>query len=164
MILEIQNDMLLEIRPEALKTLNHYRQIGYPFERGGILVGCISKDEKRYVITRVSTPTIFDTLRETEFIRSKYSAQRFINKVDMESNGYETYLGEWHSHPSSIARSSHVDRNLIYSCVKKNDILSKKLFMIILSNNRSDDIELNIKDYIGYIRVGERGLKEIKIV
>lgn len=159
MIIHFQNGKSLVLSDHVICNITKYRQRQCDCERGGILVGKISSDGREFHITDFSTPTKYDKSTKTSFIRSKKSAQEFINNSWTQSDGYENYIGEWHTHPAKIAKPSFVDNKLLRASFESNVLHTECLFMIILSDSDSNMITKN--DYVGYYCLDKNKLMEL---
>lgn len=78
------------------------------------------------IINDISVPQHRDTRSRCFFRKSKSDHQIIVDNYWKASRGYINYLGEWHTHPEKIPKSSSIDleswmRNLK---LNKNEILS----------------------------------------
>ncbi|MFI1773379.1 Mov34/MPN/PAD-1 family protein [Thalassobellus citreus] len=118
------------IEGNVLELFETFKQTGRKHERGGILLGEVSKAEIR--IKKASIPTMFDSGSRFRFNRHKKSAQLFTDYEFYNSQGTIIYLGEWHTHPESIPSPSNIDIKMIATQFKKNKINESFLLMIIV--------------------------------
>ena len=126
-VVQLDEGAYLLISSKVVRTLKSYSQVGRStFESGGLLVGMIRSPHLE--ITEISSPSPSD-------IRSRYSFER-ICKSHIEvvrsswrrSMGYETYIGEWHTHPERHPKPSATDlRSWNVGLPKK-----KKLILMIV--------------------------------
>jgi integrative and conjugative element protein (TIGR02256 family) len=125
------------ITENVLDIFKKYRQRGKDTnEKGGILLGQIDQHAENVLICRASLPSSADQLGRLFFNRSKESAQLIIEYENHNSQGYNTYLGEWHTHPSKTAEPSAQDINTIKKQYSTNDIKSDYLFLFIVGLNQ----------------------------
>lgn len=152
MKIELNNRKIL-ITSNVINIFNKYRQtdLKQP-EAGGILLGQISVD--LLLISRASIPTIKDSQKKYQYIRNRDIAQIIVDYEFHNSDGYNTYLGEWHTHPVNIPKPSIVDIDMIQSQFKDNKIDISFLFMIIIGKKL---------DFIGIFEDGKLPSKTISI-
>lgn len=100
-------------------------------ESGGIIVG-LTRDNNIYEITDISTPSKFDISTRFSFLRSRKSAQSFIDKCYKKSNNTKVYLGEWHTHPEDFPSPSGEDISSITKSFTQNELNSDTIFSIIV--------------------------------
>ncbi|WP_288457338.1 Mov34/MPN/PAD-1 family protein [uncultured Chryseobacterium sp.] len=103
-------------------------------EAGGILTGLIFND--RIEICNCSTPTQHDKRSRYNFIRSKITAQEFLETRFSASDGREIYLGEWHTHPEQDPTPSYCDVSNFKKTIKINKLYSDFFFMIIMGTRK----------------------------
>ena len=117
---------------EVLKRLETFIQDdNVKPESGGILVGYFIEPDT-FSVTDISTPSKKDKASRFGFIRSKKSAQKFIDKHFENSRGKKIYLGEWHTHPEDYPTPSFVDKCSIKLQYTKNRLNSTVIFMVII--------------------------------
>jgi integrative and conjugative element protein (TIGR02256 family) len=89
------------IKTETIRTENNK-------ETGGVLMGYSSKEEE-VVITHASLPGHFAMQRKQSIMFDTEYCQDYINKVYQLTNGYITYIGDWHSHTIYDLHPSIID-------------------------------------------------------
>lgn len=115
----------------ALNVFSHFKQTGNKHEKGGILLGqCL--ENNKILVTKATTPTLFDKSHRYSFHRDKKSAQLFINYEFLNSLGKTIYIGEWHTHPEDYPAPSSTDIKMIKNQFKKNLINENFLLMAIV--------------------------------
>ena len=102
-------------------------------ESGGILLGQIDTHEQRIMICRASVPGPLDQATSVSFVRGKASAQQIIEYEFHNSNGTNTYLGEWHSHPAAKAQPSTQDLRMIRDQRLSSTIHVRFLLLIVVA-------------------------------
>lgn len=81
----------------------------YPLETGGVLLGYWN--EEHVVITQESGPGPDAHHGRLRFRPDHEYQQRWISRGYRQSEGAETYLGDWHTHPGAkVAAPSFLDR------------------------------------------------------
>lgn len=120
----------LKISENTIDILKKFEQKNNMEEAGGILLGHVYPN---YItIEKVTTPSILDKLGRYFFIRSKLSAQKFINKCWSDTDGTLIYLGEWHTHPITNPLPSDQDKKMISKCLKETKMEIDFLFLVIV--------------------------------
>lgn len=133
------NNIDILIEENVIDLFQTFKQTGNKNERGGIILGEVSK--KNIIIKKASIPTQFDKSSRFKFIRNKKSAQIFTDYEFYNSGGTVIYIGEWHTHPENYPSPSSTDISMIKTQFKKNKINENFLIMIIVG----------LKDYyLGY--------------
>ena len=139
MNIEISNKRII-ISEQVKKILCSYRQVAAKSkEAGGILLGQVSS--KEIYVSKATVPSKMDKRLPFNFERSPKSADLIPQYEHLNSDGFNTYIGEWHSHPEDNATPSSQDRKMIYQQYHENTILVKELVMVILGR-KSDFIGL----------------------
>lgn len=122
----------VQIGPEALDTLLHFRQLtDEAYESGGVLLGRYISDSNDIVIDHVTTPQPGDRSSRSRFFRSRKRHQELIDEAWSTSNETTAYLGEWHTHPESIPHPSMIDRAGWVKKALLDDFVEAIFFIII---------------------------------
>ncbi|CAI9679667.1 ThiF family adenylyltransferase [Elizabethkingia anophelis] len=114
-------------------------------ETGGVMAG--SKNEKgNIVITHVSGPGPKAVMSSNKFEKDIEFCQNFLDEIYQNSNQNTTYIGEWHSHPSTNNHPSETDvKSLTEIAIEKN-YLTDCPVMIIFSNQGNPSCTLHPAD------------------
>ena len=127
------------ISPPVIGALEPFRQrTRGDLESGGVLLGEVAGGT--LLVTDISLPTDRDRRSRHGFVRHRTSAQASVDRAHIESGGRWTYLGEWHTHPASVAAPSCQDRRMIRRQHRLNDAPTGVLLLLILGTD---------KDFIG---------------
>lgn len=119
------------LSPDVAGVLDPFRQREpHDLEGGGVLLGEVA--EGVLLVTQASTPTPLDCQSRRGFVRHRRSAQEAIDRAHAESAGRCTYLGEWHTHPATIATPSCQDHQMIRRQYRLNDTPAGILLLLIL--------------------------------
>lgn len=95
--------------PSVQQHLDGFRQTGFQSrEAGGILLGY--RRGPHIEILEGSAPLPRDTRHRNSFERNDPGHQALTDARWKDSGGTVTYLGEWHTHPSTIPSPSPTDR------------------------------------------------------
>lgn len=135
----------LFITQNVIDIFKKYRQLGKRSnEMGGIILGQVNQNSENVLICRASIPNLSDRFGRLFFNRNKGIAQIIIDYENLNSQGFNTYLGEWHTHPSNKAEPSSQDINMIKEQFFKNEIKINFIFLVIVGQK-----ELNISSFNG---------------
>ncbi len=128
-------------------------------EKGGIVLGQISENEHQVLVCRVSVPGSQDRNRRGSFHRDRKQAQQIIEYEFYNSDGKNTYLGEWHSHPANEAVPSPQDIHMITEQFATNEmkvefillfvIAQEELFVGLYDGQKMSSV--TVKDFCDYI-------------
>lgn len=102
-------------------------------EKGGILLGPVSKKEHQVLVCRASLTGGSDTSKRAFFRRDKRTAQQIIQYEFYNSGGKNTYLGEWHTHPSNSATPSSQDIRMIKRQFTTNEMNVDFILLFIVA-------------------------------
>lgn len=103
--------MIVEISFEILSQIFQETSKRYPYETGGVLVGRKSENIIRLAVFVGPGPNaIHDKYSYTP--DDEYDEQK-IAEVYHATDGDQTYLGDWHSHPATGAYLSEKDKGVI---------------------------------------------------
>ena len=109
--------------------LNHY-----PKEFGGLLIGKYSDDFKTCIIETTILPVKYKSSRYG-FERGKKGLKSKLTEF-YNSEPRLIYVGEWHTHPDSLAIPSSKDKTAMKEIEDNNDVnITSPLLLIIGLNN-----------------------------
>lgn len=80
-----------------------------PSETGGVLLGYWTSSRREVVVTRVIGPGPMAVHTPLGFTPDGQWQQRMVARAYRRSNRIETYLGDWHTHPSGSLKPSRLD-------------------------------------------------------
>lgn len=84
----------------------------FPLETGGMLVGYIA-DDGTPVVTSIIGPGPGATHKRFKFVPDGAFQQSLLEMHYWETNGRETYIGDWHTHPKGSPSLSFLDRKTL---------------------------------------------------
>lgn len=84
----------------------------FPLETGGVLLGYIA-DNRDVVVTAIIGPGPKAIHRRYGFIPDAEYQQAELSAHHLITNGRETYLGDWHTHPRGGTALSPVDKRTL---------------------------------------------------
>ena len=100
---------ILLLEPDVYDIMNTYRQKRRcDKESGGCVLGFYRGSHIH--ITACTTPMPLDKSTRTRFDRKDSGHVATIQTFHNTTNGYGTYLGEWHTHPEATPTPSGIDR------------------------------------------------------
>jgi integrative and conjugative element protein (TIGR02256 family) len=102
-------------------------------ERGGVLLGQVTEDEHRILVSRASIPGNQDKASRFSFYRDRKMAQQIVEYEFHNSDGKNTYLGEWHTHPTNKASPSSQDVSMIADQLSNNHMKVGFILLFVLA-------------------------------
>ena len=108
----------------------------FPSETGGILLGYDSANTSEVVITCLVGPGPNAIHEWTSFVPDSVWQQAQIDDHYHKSGRTETYLGDWHTHPSGGPHFSSKDRRTLKRIAKTPEARAPSPIMAILYGER----------------------------
>lgn len=90
-----------------------------PWEVGGWLLGFWTADERAIFVTHATPPSGRGTPFGVKI--SGWGHRERFNQAWEQSRGHVTFLGDWHTHPGSVATPSQRDRRAITQLARDPD-------------------------------------------
>jgi integrative and conjugative element protein (TIGR02256 family) len=126
---------LLWIAESALKHMRELAGQFQPLETGGMILG-YDATSKGAVVTAVVGPGPQAKHRRFRF-RPDYDYQQAqLEKHFAHTQGKETYLGDWHTHPSGACALSWLDKRVLARIAKTPSSGTSNPIMVILADGR----------------------------
>lgn len=91
-------------------------EASFPLETGGLLVGYMT--EQGPVVTALIGAGPSATATSTSFLPDAQAQQLELNDIYLRTQGQDTYLGDWHSHPAGLSAMSRRDRRTLASIAR----------------------------------------------
>lgn len=113
---------------EMIELARHH----YPLETGGMLLGYEAKD-RTAVITKLVGPGPNAKHGRFRFTPDGIYQQSELEKHFWATNGRETYLGDWHTHPKSDSMPSFTDKHTLARIANEPQSGTKHPVMAILA-------------------------------
>lgn len=130
---QLPNGHIVYLPDSVLEIFHKHRQTRFKIsESGGILLGRIYESKMR--IEMVTTPGKGDRQGPLFFHRNRARAQRLVDNAFDESNGEQTYLGEWHSHNEKNPHPSWKDKTEIEAAFRKSKLHVNFILCIIVGS------------------------------
>jgi integrative and conjugative element protein (TIGR02256 family) len=103
-------------------------------EAGGLLVGRHLLNRVDIIVDGITEPLPGDRRTRLSFFRAPQKHQSALDLAWQVSEGTETYLGEWHTHPEEVPTPSTTDlRN--WKRKLRVDVYSDVLFFVIVGTH-----------------------------
>lgn len=124
--------MKIEIKPNVISLLKELYLNSLPKETGGILFGYYSEDLIQAFITDIYYDISDSKKSYRSFVRGKKGFKTYSQKMWNE-NKY--YLGEWHTHPSSLPFMSLQDKSQMIKIKQNKKMRCPEPILIILGES-----------------------------
>jgi integrative and conjugative element protein (TIGR02256 family) len=111
-------------------------QYSVPLETGGMLIGYVA-DNGEAVVTGVIGPGPNARHRRYSFLPDADYQQDKLTAWHTATNGRETYLGDWHTHPSGGTELSLKDKRTLKRIASERSSQIEKPFMVILDGAKN---------------------------
>lgn len=122
----------IDIAEEVWKVWDSYRQVDYSsHEACGVLIGSFDESAAQIMIKACTSPLKNDSRSRSTFVLKDGKHQQAVDSAYQESDGYEFYLGTWHTHPEANPSPSNVDRLDWHRCIERNPNLPYFVFAIV---------------------------------
>lgn len=92
-----------------LKRMHQLAQSRFPLETGGMLIGYVG-DNGEAVVKNIIGPGPKAHHGRFRFVPDGEYQQAALEKIFLETEGRETYLGDWHTHPKGENSLSYFDK------------------------------------------------------
>jgi integrative and conjugative element protein (TIGR02256 family) len=112
-------------------------QLWYPLETGGILIGNWL-NENEVIITKVVGPGPKAVHLPFSFTPDNEYHIAEIAKYFKESDGHETYLGDWHTHPAQPSYLSKLDIQTLRKIARFKPAQQSKPLMLVMGTHPFD--------------------------
>lgn len=118
------------------RELQAYASLASPLETGGLLIGYLAGRD--IVVTCIVGPGSGAKHRKFAFEPDNDYQQLELERVYQESGRHETYLGDWHSHPSGPDRLSSRDRETLRSIAEHEPARIARPVMLLVVGASQD--------------------------
>lgn len=122
-----------------LRALGQEAEAKIPNETGGILMGYWSEDSDTVVVTDWIGPGPRAEHTPDRFAPDYDFQDAEVARIYSETHGAVTYLGDWHSHPSTSPSLSRKDRKTLSDIATDPDSRAPRAIMAILGCNPRTD-------------------------
>lgn len=124
--------------PEA--ALNQMRDLAataYPHETGGMLLGYHSSDGD-VVVTAIIGPGPRARHSRLRFAPDHPYQQELLEQHFTRTEGRETYLGDWHTHPDGACALSSLDKRVLTRIARSPQSGTTRPTMVVLAGAKSE--------------------------
>lgn len=108
-MIENNQEPRIWISESALERMHQLAQSHYPLETGGMLIGYVG-DNGEAVVKKIIGPGPKARHGRFKFVPDGDYQQIALEQIFYETEGQETYLGDWHTHPKGGSGPSHIDK------------------------------------------------------
>jgi integrative and conjugative element protein (TIGR02256 family) len=128
-------------------------------ENGGIVLGQYSESRQQVLVCRASAPGPLDQAMNNSFRRNRKAAQQIVEYEFYNSSGRNTYLGEWHTHPTDRAAPSPGDLHMIRQQFASNDVRIGFLLLFVVARlelfvgllDGGSVVSVTVSDYLDFL-------------
>lgn len=124
-------DSRLWVANSAMSLMLEYADQRYPFETGGMLLGYEAGNGEA-VVTYLIGPGPKAKHSRFRFNPDSEYQQAKLETYFHKTNGRETYLGDWHTHPHSSSNLSWVDKKTLARIARAPESRAQNPLMAIL--------------------------------
>ncbi|MDT8389183.1 MAG: Mov34/MPN/PAD-1 family protein [Lentisphaeria bacterium] len=107
-------------------------------ETGGLLAGYFSADNSEVVVTKIVTAGPNAVHGIYSYVPDYEADREAIGKIYDETDGLESYLGDWHSHPIGGAYLSWRDRRALKNIARFEGNFVESPVMLIIGLDLDD--------------------------
>lgn len=122
----------LWIAGSAIAAMQQLGEERYPCETGGMLLG-YEADNGEAVVTTIIGPGPAAKHRRYGFVPDAKFQQAALEECFFITNGRETYLGDWHTHPRGTCELSLLDRRTLARIAETPTSRTRHPIMAILA-------------------------------
>jgi integrative and conjugative element protein (TIGR02256 family) len=120
------------IRHDVLNRIQQEASDKAPLETGGVLAGYFSADDRNVVITEMVGPGPKAKHEKCTYIPDYSYHREEVGRIFDASNGFISYLGDWHSHPDSMAYMSYRDKQALLNIAQfKFNYVNRPVMLIL---------------------------------
>ena len=159
--------MLAWLKCSVLKTMSEQAKLFQPYETGGCLLGYWTKPLEEVVICKIIGPGPNAKHSKMKFVPDYEWQTSKIATIYTESGCYDSYLGDWQSHPNhSSANIIWKDRRTLRKIASYPPARMSHPLMAIIARGESWDLKiwcLELKDYKIFSIGKKREFKQIRV-
>lgn len=125
-------------------------ELSFPLETGGMLLGYVA-DNRDVVVTAIIGPGPKAIHRRYGFVPDAEYQQAELSAHHLITNGRETYLGDWHTHPRGSTTLSPVDKRTLTRIARTPSSGIAEPIMAILGGGK-ENWDVSAIRFIGWKR------------
>ncbi len=114
----------------------------HPYETGGMLLGWVNDDRNEVVVAMVLGPGPRAEHQRVRFRPDSDWQQRQLDDVYMRTDGWVTFVGDWHVHPAGGFGMSRRDRKTMGHTAVTPDARCPHPVMVLLALTDDDEYRL----------------------
>lgn len=127
----------LWMRPDDLRVMESYAEEKHPLETGGMILGYHAASMDATVVTHVLGPGTYAAHQPNSFYPDGAYHQEQLSSIYSKTDGYCTYIGDWHTHPCGPPSPSMRDRRTLQKIRRTRSSRCPNPLMIILVGDPS---------------------------
>jgi integrative and conjugative element protein (TIGR02256 family) len=117
----------------ALESMRHLAQLQFPLETGGMLIGYVGENGES-VVKNIIGPGPKARHGKFRFVPDGEYQQSALEDIFLKTEGKETYLGDWHTHPKGGNTPSYIDKMTLAKIAHEPASGTKNPIMAILGD------------------------------
>jgi integrative and conjugative element protein (TIGR02256 family) len=125
------------IAENCLATMHQLAGEKYPLETGGMLIGYVASTGEP-VVTSIIGPGPNAKHRRFKFTPDGLYQQSMLEARFKATDGGETYLGDWHTHPQGTSTLSYLDKCTLARIAKEPRSQISQPIMIVLGDGKDE--------------------------
>lgn len=125
------------IAESCLATMSQLAGEKFPLETGGMLIGYIASTGEP-VVTSIIGPGPNAKHRRFKFTPDGPYQQSMLEAHFRETDGHETYIGDWHTHPRGAPTLSYLDKCTLARIAKEPRSQTSQPVMMILGGGEAE--------------------------
>lgn len=130
------NQTCFYIHTRVVEIWTQYKQIKHLDKEGfGVIIGRSNHSKKSIYIDYATTPQKLDKATRSSFLLQDPAHQQQVDKIFIQSNQQQGYLGTWHTHAEAVPYPSSIDITDWGKCISRN--LDRQLCFFIVGTEKT---------------------------
>jgi len=130
-IVKAKTQPILVLSKACQKQMVDEARLKFPLETGGVLLGSLSLDGERAVVSHIIGPGPKAVHSASLFVPDHDYHDHEVISIYRSSAGAARYVGDWHTHPTSTAYLSSLDRQTLEFIARSPEAQLPKPFMLV---------------------------------
>lgn len=127
----VDHNITIHVADHVLNTWERHRQTGWKTEAFGVLMGAYDPQNNILFITECTEPMHEDESHTYNFKMLDKGHSVAVKELFYETDGYQNYVGTWHTHPEASPRPSDMDKKDWRRAIANNPPIPQFLFVIV---------------------------------
>lgn len=128
----VDKTITIQVSQAVLDKWQQYKQYGFfSTEAFGVLLGAYSPEDNIIYVTDCTEPMQGDSAHRYSFKMRDVGHRMAVEKIFDRTQGTQSYLGTWHTHPERHPRPSKVDKDDWKGAMDINPKIPQFLFVIV---------------------------------